>query len=221
LTVWIGLVSINAQNIKEIEIEPELELSQIKDLVFYDYLKVDSISGLELIDVDVIPCDSIKDFKVLPSKYHKDLIETRLLFNEEVKNTLIVAFITKSDCCAKFFVDFACLSEKELNIEYQDISEEQCFCGGCPYIFTVELEIHGVIPRKIFVNNQRMEFSDKIYKDQIDVVKKNKITGKETISTYSGTLDNVNLLLEQTFNRKGELIEFNTFYLGFNTKNIK
>jgi hypothetical protein len=172
-------------------------------------------NNIELLSVDLIHCDSIKDKNILPARFHRRYLKSRLLEFQRRNDTLVVSFIGFSDCCAHFMNEIEFLQDSILDLKYQDIDEVECFCGACPYLFKYVIRDRDRKIMKVQKNKVGIDFSDKIYEKEIVDEERNFWTKEKTVKMYNENVMEINLLIKKKFDRKGNLIEQKTYYLGY------
>jgi hypothetical protein len=168
------------------------------------------IKNILLVDVDVTHCDSIDNKEILPSKSQKIYLRSRIIDFKRNKDSLAVTLIGFSDCCASFYAELKCFNDTTLNLQYFDVGELECFCGGCPYLFTYKIIDKEQRIKAVLLNGNEIEFTDKIYRNENVIRKRSFISGKTIVKTYSDS----HLVLERHYNRQGELLLTKMFYLG-------
>jgi len=201
--------------------------SQIdSNYVFEEEKKIDFINfnnrkcqnnNIQLLRVNVTHCDSLNNKSILPSKFHRHYLKSRLISINREKDTLKIALIGFSDCCSHFFADLDCDIDTVLNLKYEDIDEVECFCGGCPYLFYFTILDRNKTISGILLNGNKIDLSNDIYSNAIEIKKHNFFTGKTIVKIYYERIDDFKLILEKHYSRRGNLILIKTFYLGIET----
>jgi len=190
---------------------------EVLEFIYFDNNEECLNKNIALINVDVIQCDSLDNKAILPSKYHKHFISSRLIDFKRRNDTLNVTLIGFSGCCAHFYAKLKCFNDTILNLQYDDIDEIDCFCGGCPYLFTYTIIDKNKIIKDILVNGNKIDFSEHIYNNEIEIRNRNFITGKMIVKTYVENISDYNLVLEKHYDRKENLLLTKTYYLGKET----
>lgn len=149
--------------------------------------------GIELLSCKITDCDSITDKKILPTKFHYPDIKSRIIDIRSDSNQLKISLIGKSQCCAVFEVKLEYLNESTINLKYRDIADEYCYCGLCPYVFDLEIEIGKKPITNIQLNNIPIQKDWEMYDDAIYVIEENKELGERVVKTY---IDNGSHTLE-------------------------
>lgn len=187
------------------------------ELIKFDTNKRKISSNIELISIDVVSCDRIKDESILPSKFHRQHLIPRLVELKTDNKIMKITFVFRSSCCSKFFSKIKLESDSVINLIIEDRSEIECFCMGCPYFFTYLFRVNNDEIRNIKVNGVFLNFSDDIYENQTTITEKNKFSKKKITRIYSGEIHINNLMLELFYDRKGKLIKKFTYYHGVKT----
>jgi len=196
----------------EVYLPKESTFDEVPEITYSNSVTCQS-NSVKISNAHVVCCDSIMNQNILPHYNHKWQINPRLIENTKTNDsTLFVSFVLKFVCCAGFRVVLDCTRNDSLNFYITNVSNRECFCGGCVYYFTFTLDYFEKKPSSIFINDSFLSFSEKIYLNEKKVVQKNILTGKTTETYYSGKY----LMMIKQFNRKGELI--NTTLFNMNTE---
>ena len=198
--------------IKKIEWEED-ELEVLEDITFENNITCFS-KDIKILKADVIHCHDIRDKSVLPSRYHINYLRSRILNFYRKNDTLIISLIGHAGCCSNFLVEILCECDTVYNIIYNNIGYDECFCGVCPNIFTFTILDKNYHIQDILLNGKKIHETPTIYANVIEVESKNFFTGKKIVRTYNERVWEPNLILEQTYTRRGELIDEKLFYQG-------
>ncbi len=163
-------------------------------------------AGIWLVDVDVTPCDSIKDKSILPSKIYKEIIKSKLLEVAYSDDTIYVSFIGMSSCCDKFFSGLEYINDTSINLTYVKNNIEQCWCGNCPNVFKYTIFSEKLHLHKFLVNGTEIDFSNDIFQYETRITKKNILTGRTKVYFYQGDPSIFTLLMGKKYSRKGKEI---------------
>jgi hypothetical protein len=173
--------------------------------------------GVELLSCKITDCDSITDKKILPTKFHYPDIKSRIIDIRSDRNQLKISLIGKSQCCAIFKVWLEDVNDSTINLKYRDIADEMCYCGNCPYVFDLEIEIGDKPISKILLNDKPIEKDWEMYDDAIYVIEENKEKGIRVLKTYIGddnVLDPYDLRLIETTNTKTNVVKVDIYDNG-------
>lgn len=190
---------------------------EVLEFIYFENDKECQEKNIELLNVDVIHCDSLHDKTILPSKYHKHYISSRLIDFDRKNDTLKITLIGFSGCCAHFYARLKCVNDTTLDLLYDDIDEIDCFCGGCPYLFSYTAIDKNKTITTILLNGNEISFLENIYTNGFETKKRNFFNGKTIVKTYNERVSDNNLILEKHYNRKGNLLLTKTYYLGKET----
>jgi hypothetical protein len=187
-------------------------------ILTYTHSKSCQKQYLRVSKANVICCNDIQEQGIIPHPDHVWQLKPRLIENtRHSDSTLSVSFVLKFVCCAAFRVELDCSRKDTLHFVVNNVSTQECFCGGCIYLFTFQIDSRFYMPVSIFVNNDSLDFSEEIYINEERVKRKNIITRKKTVYYYS---DN-NLMMVKQFDRKGILISVKYFHMGIEAEFIE
>lgn len=184
---YIGfiLILIFSQSVSQsdVDVPHEKYAKKISQELLYDSNKQEN--GLKIIELTVTNCHDLKDQELVPHLSHNWYIQQRVVELQNYGDTLYFEVIGLSQCCAKFKFQLDYANDSLLNLMYEDISNEECFCGKCPYLFkgqiiTPDKHIDGIV-----MNQNKLKKTSDIYGDKvIRLIEEDSITGITTIKTY-------------------------------------
>lgn len=174
--------------------------------------------NLNIIDFDIIHCDSIKDKEILPHRSHRMHIRSRIIDFENSNDTIEFSLIGLSDCCPKFEIYYECIDDSTINLNYKNISSTYCFCGLCPFIFNGKLSSKNMKINNILLNNKIIEQRTDRYNDNVVRFIEEDTEGRKTVRTYIDNgyrvFNERDLLLEEKFDKDNIKISTRIYFNG-------
>lgn len=170
------------------------------------FAQVIKAENLDVLELTVTNCEDLKNTELVPHKTHNWYIQQRIVELKNHGDTLYFEIIGLAQCCAKFNFQFKYDNDSTLNLNYKDVSDEECFCGNCPYFFKGKIITAGKTINGVLLNQNKLKETSDIYGDNVvRFMEEDSITGIKTIKTYiysnSRLITNKDLLMTEEFEK--------------------
>ncbi|CAG5081483.1 hypothetical protein [Parvicella tangerina] len=170
------------------------------------FAQVDTTEDVDVLELTVTNCEDLKNTELVPHKSHNWYIQQRIVELHYHGDTMCFEVIGLAQCCAKFDFQLEYYNDSTLSLNFKDVSDEECFCGNCPYLFKGKIITAGKNINSILLNQNKLKETSDIYGDNVvRFMEEDSITGIKTIKTYiysnSRLITNRDLLMIEEFQK--------------------